>query len=218
MRPAETPGQTRQTELAFADRVPTVALRDPLAEFLGVLPPGGTFRYGYEDAVKLCGHSCPTVARAYLMTVVALRELYPQETPVRGGVEVTVGGAAEDGGSGPMALVVGLITGAAPETGFGGLMGKWGRKDLLQFDSTLAGRMRFRRRDTGSALELSFDSSAVPAPLELSELMRASIAGRASPEEHRQFASLWRARVEQILTGDPAGLIRVRKLETADQS
>ena len=201
-----------QTELAFTNRVPTVTLKDPLAEFLGVLRPGGTFHYGYEDAVKLCGHSCPTVARAYLMTVAALRELYPSETPVRGDIEVTVGGEREDGGSGPMALVVSLITGAAPETGFGGLMGRWGRKDLLHFDAKLKGSMRFRRKDTGVPFEVTFDSSAAPSPEELPKLITAALAGRASPEEHRQFATLWQGRVERILTSDPARVVYVQRL------
>ena len=50
----------------------------------------------YDDAVRLCGHSCPTVAGAWLMTAAALRALYP-EVPVRGAIEVTVGGARDDG-------------------------------------------------------------------------------------------------------------------------
>lgn len=31
---------------------------DPLAEFLGAAE-GGLIEYGYADAVKLAGHSCP---------------------------------------------------------------------------------------------------------------------------------------------------------------
>ena len=32
---------------------PVETMRDPLAEFLGALEPGGTFRYTYEDAVEV---------------------------------------------------------------------------------------------------------------------------------------------------------------------
>ncbi|MCC6848662.1 MAG: hypothetical protein IT294_09185 [Deltaproteobacteria bacterium] len=207
------PSVDDQTALAFATRAPTVALRDPLAEFLGALRPGGTFRYGYEDAVKLCGHSCPTIARAYLMTVVALGRLYPGDTPVRGDIEVTVGGERDDGGSGPMALVVGLLTGAAPETGFGGLMGRWRRKDLLRFDARLAGRMRFRRTDTGAAVEVACDTGLVPPSPELPTLMRAALGGQASAEEHRRFATLWQDRVERMVTGDPTRIVQVFDLD-----
>ncbi|MBI2893742.1 MAG: hypothetical protein HYY06_09335 [Deltaproteobacteria bacterium] len=190
----------RQTDLSFADRAAPLALRDPLAELLGVLPPGGTFRYTFEDAVKLCGHSCPTVAAAWLMTAAALETLYPDQSPVRGQIEVTVGGAADDGGSGPMALVVCLVTGAAPETGFGGLMGRYSRKDLLRFDPRLEGRMRFRRTDTGATVVVSVDRSRIPMPPEMPALMSATLAGRASPEDARRFATLWQSRVESMLT------------------
>ena len=46
-------------------------MRDPLAEFLGAAD-GGRLEYTYADAVKLTGHSCPTVAGAWLATRRAL--------------------------------------------------------------------------------------------------------------------------------------------------
>ena len=45
----------------FFKQVPDITLADPLADFLGAAE-GGLLRYGYADAVKLAGHSCPTVA------------------------------------------------------------------------------------------------------------------------------------------------------------
>lgn len=72
---------------AFFDDVRKIALRDPLAEFLGAAE-GGVIEYGYLDAVKLAGHSCPTVAAAYLMTLNALTHLYGDELPERGAVRV----------------------------------------------------------------------------------------------------------------------------------
>ncbi len=47
----------------FFDEVPRISLYDPLAEFLGATE-GGILEYGYFDAVRLAGHSCPTVALA----------------------------------------------------------------------------------------------------------------------------------------------------------
>ena len=79
----------------FAD-APQITLRDPLAEFLGAAR-GGLMTYRYADAVRLAGHSCPTVAGAWLMTVRGLRALYGDETPVRGEVEVFMRGGREDG-------------------------------------------------------------------------------------------------------------------------
>ncbi len=199
--------------LSYVDRVPALEFRDDLAEVLGALLPGETFRYTYDDAVKLAGHSCPTIAGAYLMTVAAIRTLYgPSEIPLRGTIEVTLGGARDDGATGPMAQVIALITGAAPETGFGGMMGHWRRQNLLQFDETLSPYARFRRTDTGRAVEITYDASSVPADSEMRPLLSAVLRGAASADQRTRFAALWQARVEAILTGDIAHVVSARPL------
>src|SRR5690606_11154863 len=73
---------------AFFAQAPRIALHDPLAQLLGA-SDDGLIEYGYEDAVRLAGHSCPTVAGAWLMTVRALRALYPDAPPQRGDIEAT---------------------------------------------------------------------------------------------------------------------------------
>ena len=66
----------------FFNQAPSIQLYDPLAQFLGATPDG-VLEYHYADAVKLCGHSCPTVASAWLMVIKALAALYsPDELPV----------------------------------------------------------------------------------------------------------------------------------------
>ena len=105
----------------FFARIPAITLRDPLAELLGAAE-GGLIAYSYADAVKLAGHSCPTVAGAWLMTVRALPALYGHEVPVRGEVQVAVGEPADSGFAGVMAAVAGLLTGAAGEGGFKGCL------------------------------------------------------------------------------------------------
>jgi hypothetical protein len=52
----------------FYAQAPRVTLRDPLAEFLGAARQG-LIEYRYADVVRLAGHSCPTVAGAYLMAL-----------------------------------------------------------------------------------------------------------------------------------------------------
>ena len=64
----------------FFDAAPRITVRDPLARFLGAADDG-VIDYGYADVVKLAGHSCPTVASAYLMTRAALGSLYPDALP-----------------------------------------------------------------------------------------------------------------------------------------
>ena len=127
----------------FAD-APQLTLRDPLAEFLGAAR-GGLMTYRYADAVRLAGHSCPTVAGAWLMAVRGLRALYGEETPVRGEIGVFMQGGREDGANGVIATVVQLITGAAPETGFHGIGGRFARHQLLRFDQPVQGTLGLRR-------------------------------------------------------------------------
>lgn len=87
--------------------------------------------YQYGLAVKLAGHLCPTVGGAWRMTPKALARLYPDATPQRGGMQVELRQAAEEGVAGVIASIADLITGAANEGGFEGFAGRFGRQGLL---------------------------------------------------------------------------------------
>ena len=52
----------------FYELAPVVQTRDPFAEMLGAARDG-LLEYSYADAVRLAGHSCPTVAGAFLVVV-----------------------------------------------------------------------------------------------------------------------------------------------------
>lgn len=191
---------------AFFDAVTRIILHDPLAELLGAAA-NGRIEYGYVDAVKLAGHSCPTVAGAYLMTLQALRRLYPGDTPERGGIRVEFGSAQADGVTGVIAAVTGLLTGAAGEGGFKGLAGKFSRRNLLQFGSGINAELRFTRVDSGASLTASYHPEVVPAPAELQALMPKLLSGTANAEEKTEFGRLWQMRVKRILIDhcdDPA--------------
>ncbi|MEO7008635.1 MAG: hypothetical protein ABI156_05745 [Caldimonas sp.] len=49
---------------AFFDQAPFIVMHDALAQTLGATQDG-LIEYRYLDAVKLAGHSCPTVAGAW---------------------------------------------------------------------------------------------------------------------------------------------------------
>lgn len=187
-------------------------LRDPLAELLGALPAGGRFRYTYDDAVKLAGHSCPTIVGAWLATAAALDALYPESPPVRGDIEVVLGADREDPAAGPMSQVISLVTGAAPETGFGGLGRRFRRRGLLRFDAALAGRIHFRRRDTGAAVEVTWVPEALPPSRELQELLPRIIADEVGTGERKRFAALWVERVRELLAGDRDRVVHVHRV------
>lgn len=198
---------------AFYSHAPRVLVRDPLAELLGAAD-GGLIEYGYADAVRLAGHSCPTVAGAYLMARAGLRALYPDALPERGGVVVTMGAAEVEGTTGVIAQVFTLITGAAANNGFHGLGGQHARHNLLRYGGGDRGCIAsFRRADNGETVHLSLDLSAIPPAPQLRELMVRALAADATGEERAAFGSVWQDRVRRLLlehADDPA-VIRVER-------
>jgi hypothetical protein len=182
----------------FFDAVPRLRLRDPLAELLGA-SEGGLMEYAYADAVRLAGHSCPTVASAYWMSFLALERLYGEDMPERGAIRVAFRQNPADGVTGVIANVVSLLTGAAQEGGFKGLGGRFDRRNLLTFGAELPLELRFTRLDTGASVDIAARPQAVPAEAEMMPLMRACLEGSASPAEGRRFGTLWQDRVRRLL-------------------
>lgn len=178
--------------------VPSLSLHDPLAQILGAADDG-LIEYGYTDAVKLAGHSCPTVAGAYLMTLKALARLYPDCTPERGGIRVELHAAQSDGTAGVTAAVAGLLTGAAGEGGFKGLGGRFSRRNLLAFDAAPDAELSFTRIDSGTRLATTYHPEVVPGSPALQELMPKLLAGTASAADRTEFGRLWQMRVKRIL-------------------
>lgn len=182
----------------FFAAAPRIIVRDALADLLGAAE-GGVFEYGYADAVKLAGHSCPTVASAYLLTVHALRALYPQEMPERGGIRVEFARPLDEGTTGVVAGIVTLLTGAAQDGGFKGIGGRHVRRGLERFGCEVPLQIRYTRLDTGTAVDAASDLSGVPADPAMPALLQLCIAGRADPEQRRRFAVLWQQRVRTVL-------------------
>ena len=182
----------------FFARVPAITLRDPLAELLGAAE-GGLIEYRFADAVKLTGHSCPTVAGAWLMTVRALRALYGDEIPERGNIAVALRESLDGGVAGVIGSVAGLLTGAAGAGGFKGLGGRHSRRNLLLFGVAGIGSVAFMRLDTDAAVDCTLRLEMVPADPRLGNLLGAVLNGTANPDDTRQFGSLWQERVARIL-------------------
>lgn len=183
---------------AFFHRVPRLRVRDPLAEVLGSAEDG-VLEYGYEDAVKLAGHSCPTVASAYWLTHRALTELYPGGLPERGGVRVELRDDLRDGANGVVAAVVQLLTGAAGDTGFRGIGGQHVRKGLRRVTPDLPLALRFTRLDNRMAIDAQADFSLLPEPPGLTWLLQRCATGRANAGELAELGRLWQERVERLL-------------------
>ena len=199
-RPMQTP--------AFFEQAPSIVMYDALAQTLGAMQDG-LIEYHYLDAVKLAGHSCPTVAGAWLMTRAALARLYPGQTPPRGEVGVAMREPQDAGVTGVIASVATLVTGAAGNGGFKGLAGRHGRRDLLTFGVPMRGEMRFTRLDNHQSVEVSHHPEAAPRPAQLREQMQAALAPEANSAEREVFAHSWQGWVRTMLVdhADDPGLI-----------
>jgi len=185
---------------SFFTDAPRLKLRDPLAAFLGT-SEGGILEYGYEDAVRLAGHSCPAVAGAYLMVVNGLGYLHDDDMPERGGIEVFMRGERDQGTTGVLASIATLLTGAAAETGFGGIgpAQRFSRRNLLHFGADIEGTVALRRRDTGAGVVVDIDTGAVPHAAAMSAVMPQAVAGEADEAGLESFAALWQDRVRRML-------------------
>jgi len=201
---------------AFYDDIEPIRLRDPLAVFLGAIGENEDFIFTYADAVKLAGHSCPAVSGAYKITAKALKALYGNEAPSRGGISVKVLGSIHHGANGPISQVISLITGAAPETGFAGLSGEFVRKDKLVFDEANEepNAFLFTRDDNGKSVKVTYHPERIPQKEDMSALFMKCISRTATEKQKEKFRELWQARVKAVLFEEAKGLFTVEPLGT----
>lgn len=182
----------------FFECVESIILKDPLSEVLGAFEQG-KIEFTYLDVVKSAGHSCPTVAGAYLMAWKGLEELYPDSVPIRGEIKVSFKEAEKEGVAGVIGNVISHITGATHSSGFKGLNGKFARHSLMDFSQGITSSARFTRVDTGKSVDVFYDPSTVLPASTMPELMQKVMQQTASDEERKEFGMLWQERVEKIL-------------------
>lgn len=181
----------------FFDTIETIKVKDPLSQVLGAFEKG-EYEFTYLDVVKSAGHSCPTVAGAYIITLKALGALYPNERAVRGNVKVAFEEALEDGVSGVIANAITQITGATDKGGFKGLQGQFARHSLMSFNEEISSSARFTRVDTGKSVDVTYNPEPIkPNPMMMT-LMSKLGSGEATDEDVKEFGVLWQDRVQRI--------------------
>lgn len=182
----------------FFNDVAPIVVRDPLSEVLGAAS-NGIIDYTYRDVVKLAGHSCPTVAGAFLMVQEGLKSLYGDKTPVRGEIKVLMKGTLGEGVVGVIANVASMITGATDVGGFHGLAGKFDRRQLLFYDAKIEGEMALERVDTLERVTLSYNPSFIMSDPRIGELLSLIASAQADASQLELFGILWQDRVKRIL-------------------
>lgn len=181
----------------FFDAIETIKVKDPLSSALGAFDDG-EYQFSYLDVVKSAGHSCPTVAGAYLITLEALKSLYPNERAVRGNIKVAFEEDEHDGVAGVIANVVSQITGATEKTGFKGLQGKFARHSLMSFREPINASARFTRIDTAKSVDVFYNPSSIQANPDMQRIMQKMQKSEATSDELKEFGVLWQDRVKRI--------------------
>ncbi|HEY9203677.1 MAG TPA: FmdE family protein [Sulfurimonas sp.] len=186
----------------FFDTVDTIKVVDPLAKVLGAFEDG-VYEFNYLEVVKAAGHSCPTVAGAYITAYAGLKALYPNQPAVRGEIKVEFKESLEDGVAGVISNVISQITGATEKSGFKGLGGKFARHSLMHFDANISSSVRFTRLDSGKSVDVYYDPSLIGGSPKMQQLMQKMMGGMATPAETKEFGELWQERVKRIFDNMP---------------
>ena len=181
----------------FFDEIESIKVVDPLSNVLGAFE-GGEYEFNYLDVVKSAGHSCPTVAGAYIITAAALKALYADERAVRGNIKVEFEESLEEGVAGVISNVISQITGATDKSGFKGLQGQFARHSLMFFNSDIDSSARFTRVDNSKSVDVSYNPSTIAPTPQMMPLMQKMMQGEASQDEVKEFGRLWQDRVERI--------------------
>lgn len=202
----------------YADIAP-IAMRDPLAAVLGAVADNSPIYYHYTDCVKVAGHACASVSSAFQMTKLALQALYGKDIPVRGEIEVVYFGERDQGANGPIGQVIQFLTGAATETGFHGLGGRFVRADKFVFsddDEHVSGiTARFKRVDTGAEVEAVANPGALPLSAEEEEgaqYMPKVVRGTATDQEREKFYFYWQGKNRKLLLEEHPGVFSVKRV------
>lgn len=182
----------------FFDTIEALTLYDPLSEALGAFEKG-LITYHYVDLVKNAGHSCPTIAGAYLMVREGLKALYGDAIPQRGAIRVTFKEAQNEGTTGVVANVFSLITGATDTWGFKGLGGVFVRTGLLSFHEDIPLYVRMMRLDTQQSVDIAYNPNKLSCDARLQPLMSKLLTKTLDEAEKELFRALWQEKVRKIL-------------------
>jgi len=179
----------------FFDEIESITLQDELAKFLGV-NNDGIIEISYLDIVKTAGHSCGTVAGAYLTAQMGLKALFGEGIPKRGEIKVELKREPEDENAGVVGCVLSNITGATTNYGFGGIPGgKFNRRGLLFYGVEIESDVRLTRLDTGASVGVNYHPQKVVNPM---QILMSAIGENATEEDKASFPVRFQEMVRTI--------------------
>jgi len=179
----------------FFDTIENIVVYDELCKFLGV-NEDGILEFSYADIVKSAGHSCATVAGAYLMAQKGLQALYKDEVPQRGNIKVELKKAPREENTGVVGAVISNITGATSDFGFGGIpTGKYNRRDLLFFKADIKHYLCLTRLDNGKKVYVDYKPQKVVNPM---VILKSAIRPDATQEDIESFPQRFQKMVQTV--------------------
>jgi len=180
---------------SFFDDIKPIIVQDELAQFLGV-NEDGILEISYLDIVKVAGHSCATVAGAYIMASEGLKELYRDELPKKGEIKVSLKRKAIENNTGVVGFVLSSITGASTDYGFGGLpTGKFNRRDTLIYNSNIDYDVVFTRLDTNESVGVNYYPGKAVNP---KQILMSAIGKNATQEDKKSFPIRFQEMVKDV--------------------
>jgi hypothetical protein len=179
----------------FFNEIETIKTYDELAKFLGA-NDDGVIEFSYLDILKCAGHSCGTVAGAYLIALKGLKALYKDELPKRGEIKVELKKAPREDNSGVIASVISNITGATADYGFGGIpTGKFNRRDLLFFEADIPCDVKLTRLDTNKSVCVDYRPGRIVKPM---DILMSAIKADAKEEDIKSFPDRFQNMVKTV--------------------
>ncbi|MEN4044965.1 hypothetical protein [Sulfurimonas sp. NWX367] len=178
----------------FFDTIDKIVLYDDLSRFLGV--NDGILDFSYADIVKSAGHSCATVAGAYLMALKGLKSLYGAELPQRGYIKVELAKEPTVENTGAVGCVLSNITGATTDYGFGGIpTGKYNRRNTLFYGVAMDADVCFTRLDTNEKVYVTYTPQKVVNPM---AILKSAIMPNAKEEDIKSFPQRFQEMVKTV--------------------
>lgn len=179
----------------FFDEIESIVLKDELFKFLGV-NDDGIIVFTYLDIVKTAGHSCATVAGAYLTALKGLNALFAETLPKRGEIKVEIKKSPTEDNSGVVGCVLSNITGATTNYGFGGIPGgQFNRRDLLIYNAPIDTDVRFTRLDNNKHIGVNYHPGKVVKPM---QILLSAIGPDATSKDKETFPKRFQEMVKTL--------------------
>ena len=190
----------------FYNQAPTISIIEEEGIKVGSLGLGESLQISLTDVGQLTGHICPGTACGFLLTRLALIELFPNETPKRGNIKIA--SMSPNG----IANIAAYIVGIHPT-------------DLLSenpnliIDKSLKPEEKgkivliFQRKDNGKMVKASFNKMKLITQENrkiLKTYMKNFEEGKATNEEIEINGKYAQSIVKRLITETPGGVLLVK--------